>query len=670
MAKPTKKQTDRIKELQHELNQHNHRYYVLVEPSISDIEFDALLRELIELEEQFPQLQSVDSPTLRVGGSPIDGFETVEHVVPMLSIDNTYNADELRKFDERTKRGLSGDSPAYLVELKIDGVSMSLTYENGVLARATTRGDGAYGDDVTANVRTISSVPLHLQGNYPERLEVRGEVYITHEELIRLNTIRETQGETLYANPRNTTAGTLKLLDPKTVANRNLSIFVYDIAPLPGTELESHAQTLNHLKEYGFVVNDEYKACSSIEEVIDHCNAWEQKRNDLSYETDGMVIKVDEAAQRQQLGATSKSPRWVIAYKFPAQVSNTLLEGISIQVGKSGALTPVAELAPVQLAGTTVKRASLYNFDDLAKKDLRIGDTVRVQKAGEIIPQVIDAILKDRPADAVPYPPPTTCPVCDTEVHHDPDGVFLRCLNMACPAQLKERLEHFASRKAMDIEGLGPAVIEHLVNMELVKNPADLYALTIEQVSELERMGEKSAQNLIYGLIVSKEKSLGKVLNGLGIRHVGQSTAEALSQHFHNIESLMQATTKQLVGIPDVGDVVAASVVDFFETTENQILIQRLSEFGFSLKDDTPAESNTPQPLAGKTIVVTGKLEHYTRDSIQERIKALGGKPSTTLSKKTDYLVAGEKAGSKLTKAESLGVPILSEDEFHTLAES
>jgi DNA ligase (NAD+) len=670
MAKPTKKQTDRIKELQHELNQHNHRYYVLVEPSISDIEFDALLRELIELEEQFPQLQSVDSPTLRVGGSPIDGFETVEHVVPMLSIDNTYNADELRKFDERTKRGLSGDSPAYLVELKIDGVSMSLTYENGVLARATTRGDGAYGDDVTANVRTISSVPLHLQGNYPERLEVRGEVYITHEELIRLNTIRETQGETLYANPRNTTAGTLKLLDPKTVANRNLSIFVYDIAPLPGTELESHAQTLNHLKEYGFVVNDEYKACSSIEEVIDHCNAWEQKRNDLSYETDGMVIKVDEAAQRQQLGATSKSPRWVIAYKFPAQVSNTLLEGISIQVGKSGALTPVAELAPVQLAGTTVKRASLYNFDDLAKKDLRIGDTVRVQKAGEIIPQVIDAILKDRPADAVPYPPPTTCPVCDTEVHHDPDGVFLRCLNMACPAQLKERLEHFASRKAMDIEGLGPAVIEHLVDMELVKNPADLYALTIEQVSELERMGEKSAQNLIYGLIVSKEKSLGKVLNGLGIRHVGQSTAEALSQHFHNIESLMQATTKQLVGIPDVGDVVAASVVDFFETTENQILIQRLSEFGFSLKDDTPAESNTPQPLAGKTIVVTGKLEHYTRDSIQERIKALGGKPSTTLSKKTDYLVAGEKAGSKLTKAESLGVPILSEDEFHTLAES
>lgn len=670
MAKPTKKQTDRIKELQHELNQHNHRYYVLAEPSISDIEFDALLRELTELEEQFPQLQSADSPTLRVGGSPIDGFETVEHVVPMLSIDNTYNAEELRKFDERTKRGLNGDSPAYLVELKIDGVSMSLTYENGVLARATTRGDGAYGDDVTANVRTIASVPLHLQGDYPDRLEVRGEVYMTHEELIRLNAIRESQGEPLYANPRNTTAGTLKLLDPKTVAKRNLSIFVYDIAPLPGTELESHAQTLNHLKEYGFVVNDEYKACETIEEVIDHCNAWEEKRNDLSYETDGMVIKVDDATQRQQLGATSKSPRWVIAYKFPAQVSNTLLEGITIQVGKSGALTPVAELAPVQLAGTTVKRASLYNFDDLAKKDLRIGDTVRVQKAGEIIPQVIDAVLKDRPADAVPYPTPTTCPVCDTEVHHDPDGVFLRCLNLACPAQLKERLEHFASRKAMDIEGLGPAVIEQLVELELVKNPADLYALTIEQVSELERMGEKSAKNLIDGLIVSKEKSLGKVLNGLGIRHVGQSTAEALAEHFLNIESLMKATSEQLVDIPDVGDVVAASVVDFFETTENQVLIQRLSEFGFSLKEDAPAESNTPQPLAGKTIVVTGKLEQYTRDSIQERIKALGGKPSTSLSKKTDYLVAGEKAGSKLAKAKSLGVPILSEDEFHTLAES
>lgn len=535
MPNPSKPDTTRARDLQTELDHHNHLYYILAEPVLSDIEFDALLNELIDLETRFPDLTTPDSPTQRVGGAPTQGFETVTHAVPMLSIDNTYNADELRKFDERVRKGLDGDVPSYVVELKIDGVSMSLTYEDGILTRATTRGDGTQGDDVTNNVKTINSVPLRLQGDPPPLLEARGEVYMTHAELVRLNKIREQEGEAPYANPRNTTAGTLKLLDPKAVAARNLDIFLYDMPPIDDAPLTSHQDTLARLRDFGFPTNPFTKFCPTMTDVIEHCNEWQTRRNDLDYETDGMVIKVDSGEQRQKLGSTAKAPRWVIAYKFPAQVSTTILEGITVQVGKSGALTPVAELAPVQLAGTTVRRASLYNFDDLAKKDLRIGDTVRVQKAGEIIPQVIDFVESKRKANLKPYPIPTACPVCDAPVHHDPDGAFLRCLNLACPAQLKERLEHFASRKAMDIEGLGPAVVDQLVDRDLVRNPADLYALTAESIQDLDRMGEKSAANLIEGLERSKEKPLSRILHGLNIRHVGSRTAELLAEHWKSV---------------------------------------------------------------------------------------------------------------------------------------
>jgi DNA ligase (NAD+) len=709
MPKATKKQITRVGELQAELERHNHLYYVVAESEISDQEFDTLLQELRGLEDEFPKLRTPNSPTQRVGGSPVEGFETVDHAVPMLSIDNTYNAEELRAFDERVRKGLDGESPSYVAELKIDGVSMSLTYENGSLVRAATRGDGKQGDDVTSNVRTINVVPLTLRGDAPDQLEVRGEVYMTHVELERLNEIREKAGDEPYANPRNTTAGTLKLLDPKQVAERNLGIFVYDIAPLPGTEQVSHQETLARLETYGFVVNPEVKPCATIDEVIDYCAEWDSKRNDLGYETDGMVIKVNDPHHRDQLGATSKAPRWVIAFKFPAQVATTILEGITVQVGKSGALTPVAELAPVQLAGTTVRRASLYNFDDLAKKDLRIGDTVRVQKAGEIIPQVIDAVVEERRKGARRFKIPTKCPECDTEVHHDPDGAFLRCLNLGCPAQVKERLEHFASRKAMDIEGLGPAVVDQLVSQGWVHNPADLYDLDEEKVAGLERMGEKSAENLRQGIENSKAKPLNRLLHGLGIRHVGASTAISLAEHFGSLEEMLtpsesrtevakqdplyiriekrhakeepdlfQESTlpKDLVKlvmyqqVDDVGEVVAQSIIDFFDTEENQRLIDRLRKHGLRLEEETSSSDDKfPKPFAGKTFVVTGKLINATRDEIHDRIKALGGKPTTSISKKTDYLVAGEKAGSKLAKAEDLGVQILTEEEFQQLSE-
>lgn len=704
MPKPTKKQIARVQELCTELDRHNHLYYVEAKTEITDGAFDTLLSELKQLETEFPELLSRNSPTQRVGGAPIDGFVTVDHAVPMLSIDNTYNADELRAFDERVRKGLDGDIPDYVAELKIDGVSMSLTYEDGALVRAATRGDGSRGDDVTMNVRTIRSVPLTLKGSPPPRLEVRGEVYMTHAELKRLNVIREAAGDEPYANPRNTTAGTLKLLDPRQVAERTLGIFVYDTAPLPGSERVTHVETLARLKSYGFAVNPEAKPCKTIENVIAHCETWESKRFVLDYETDGMVIKVNSPEHRSRLGTTSKSPRWVIAFKFPAQISTTILEGITVQVGKSGALTPVAELAPVQLAGTTVRRASLYNFDDLAKKDLRIGDTVRVQKAGEIIPQVIDVVIAERLKRSRKFEIPTRCPECDTEVHHDPDGAFLRCLNLGCPAQLKERLAHYASRKAMDIEGLGPAAIEQLVNEGWVHNPADLYELDEDKVAGLERMGAKSAKNLVAGIEKSKAQPLSRLLHGLGIRHVGSTTATQLAKHFGCYDEMVSPGTERLDNVksdplyvkmqkksgadepdlftqsipkrdieklvmyqqvPDVGEVVAQSIIDFFDTPENQALMNRLRAHGLTLEEPRASiSSDSPQPFAGKTFVVTGKLMNATRDDIHDRIKALGGKPTTSISKSTDFLIAGEKAGSKLVKAEKLGVTILTEEEF------
>ena len=665
--KPPIKDVKRVAELRQQIEGHNRLYYTQATNEIPDLEYDMLVKELESLEEKHPALRTPDSPTQRVSGAPIEGFETVDHAVPMLSIDNTYNHEELQAFDERVKKGLDGDTPEYVVELKLDGVAMSLRYEDGVLSRATTRGDGKRGDDVTANVRTIESVPLKLKNNPPSLLEVRGEVYMTTKELQRLNAIREKEGEALYANPRNTTAGTLKLLDSKIVAQRHLEIFVYDIAPLEGANIVSHDDTLKRLSKWGFTVNDHTTKCADIDAVIAHCDGWEEKRHTLDYETDGMVIKVNDAAQRQRLGATAKAPRWVIAYKFPAEIAQTELLGITVQVGKSGALTPVAELAPVQLAGTTVKRASLYNFEDLATKDLRIGDTVEVHKAGEIIPQVLGVVKVKRPKGLRKFPIPKKCPVCKTEVHKDPDGAFLRCLNLACPAQVKERLEFYATRAAMDIENMGPAVVEQLVDQDLVKDPADLYDLTVEQVEDLERMAAKSAQNLIDGIAQSKTQPLHRLLNGLGIRQVGGHIAEVLADHFQNLDALMKANVEELVTVHEVGEIVAENIVDFFHTPENKKLIQRLQDHGVNT---TAAQSNTtgPKPFADKTFVVTGTLENYSRDSIKDRIKELGGKPTSSVSKKTDYVLIGDNPGSKAAKAEKLGVTILTEKEFEAMA--
>lgn len=670
MPKKTSKLTESIRarhvELRAEVDRHNRLYYAGT-PEITDLEFDALLRTLQELEADYPELAAPDSPTRRVGGEPTQGFATVEHEVPMLSIDNTYSPGELRAFDERVRRGLAaGEAPRYVVELKIDGVAISIRYENGRYVRAATRGDGVRGDDVTANVNTIQSLPKTLKADCPPLLEVRGEVYMTVAELERLNALREEAGEARLANPRNVTAGTLKTLDPRVVAQRRLEVFVYDVAPLQGVEWTSHWDVLARLAALGLPVSPYNTLCENIDEVLEVCRDWETRRATLPFDIDGMVIKVDSAAQRRRLGATSKAPRWAIAYKFAAQVARTRLLDIKVQVGKTGTLTPVAEMEPVPLAGTVVRRASLYNFDDLAKKDIRVGDTVEIQKAGEIIPQVLRYVPELRPSGTAPFRAPTACPVCGSEVRRDPEGIYLRCLNLACPAQVKERLRYFAGRGAMDIEGLGAVLVEQLVDQGLVHDPAELYDLTVEALMGLERMGAKSAGNLVAALEASKKRPLSRLLNGLGIRHVGGHTAEVLARHFKAIEPLMAATKSELEGIYEIGGVVADSIWDFFQTERNRELIAKLRAHGLAMVEPEPARAG--RVFEGKSFVVTGTLSRYTRDAIHDRIKELGGRAASSVSGKTDYLVAGENAGSKLEKAKALGVTVLTEDEFETLA--
>ena len=520
-TEPPRRAREQADALRARIEHHSRLYYVEAQPEIGDVEFDALLKELEALEAQWPALVTPDSPTQRVGGEPLAGFQTVEHAVPMLSIDNTYNAEELRAFDERVRKGLPPDAaPSYVVELKIDGVAISLRYEHGLLVRAATRGDGVRGDDVTANVRTIRSVPLRLTGEPPAELEARGEVFMRFRELKRLNAQREEAGEPPLANPRNATAGTLKLLDPRQVAQRGLDILLYDAVTGAGGAFASHWQVLGGLRGLGLPTSPYATRCADIDAVLGVCEEWQHRRGELDYTIDGMVVKVDSHEQRARLGATSKSPRWIIAYKFPAEIARTRVTGITVQVGKTGTLTPVAEMEPVPLAGTMVKRATLHNFDDLARKDVRKGDMVEIQKAGEIIPQVLRHVPEERPPESEPFKPPEVCPVCHGEVRRDPEGVYLRCLNLACPAQVKERLEHFASRGAMDIGGLGPAIIEQLVDRELVRGPSDLYELDADTLAGLERMGAKSAANLVDAIDSSKSRPLSRLLNGLGIRQV------------------------------------------------------------------------------------------------------------------------------------------------------
>jgi len=660
----------RAEELRRLLDHHNYLYYVEARPEISDKEFDALLKELEALEKAHPELITPDSPTQRVGGQPVVGFVTIKHRQPMLSIDNTYNADELREFDRRVRKLLPGEPVEYVVELKIDGVAISLTYEQGLFKVGATRGDGERGDDVTHNLKTIRELPLRLRAAQPPALlEARGEVYMTRAELARLNRDRIAKNLEPFANPRNSAAGSLKLLDPRLSAERRLRLFVYSLGAVEGVAVKTHWEALQLLREYGFPLNPNTARFDNIDAVLEHCTSWAERRHDLPYETDGMVIKVNDLGQQRRLGATSKAPRWVVAFKYAAEQALTKLLKVEVQVGKTGILTPVAHLEPVKLAGTTVSRASLHNADEIARKDIRVGDMVLVEKAGEIIPYVIRSEPAARTGAEKLFHFPKKCPVCGAAVEREEGGAYFRCTGPACPAQLKERLRFFAHRNAMDIEGLGTALVDQLVDAGLVHSIPDLYRLTLEQLLELERVGKKSAQNLLDGIAASKERGLTRVLTGLGIRHVGEHVADLLAQEFGSMDKLMHATAERLAQVEGIGQERAESIHKFFQSTAGKKALEDLQTLGLKLTEDprpTPAEVGG-KDLSGKTFVVTGTLTRYSRDEIEDLIKKLGGKSTGSVSKKTDYVVAGEKAGSKLEKAKELGVPVLTEDDFDKL---
>lgn len=659
----------RIAELRQQLTHHNYLYYVQAKPEISDREYDQMLDELKRLEAEHPELQSPDSPTQRVGGQPIEGFVTVKHREPMLSIDNSYNADDLREFDQRVRKLLKGETPTYVVELKIDGVAMSITYLDGMLSVGATRGDGEQGDDVTHNLRTINDVPLKLPES-PGLFEARGEVYMSRGDFANYNRDRVTKGLEPAANPRNLSAGTLKLLDPKECRRRRLRFFAYALGSCEGVEAKTHLDSLELLKRFGFPVNPHIASFDSIDGVIEYCDSWATKRHDLNYETDGMVIKVNDFAQRKKLGMTAKSPRWVIAYKFAAEQGITKLVSIALQVGKFGTLTPVANLEPVKLAGTTVSRASLHNADFIEAKDIRVGDTVVVEKAGEIIPYVVRSEPDARTGSETIFAFPGRCPACGSPVERDKNGTFYRCTGgRKCTAQVKEIIRGYARRSTMDIEGLGEKIIEQLVDAGLVKSIPDLYRLTLDQVAGLERMGKKSAQNLLDGLAASKERGLARLLAGLAIPHVGDSVADILANAFVTIDALMDATVERLTQIQGVGPIMAQAIHDYFHDAYTQTLVAELRSLGLKLtQDQRPAPAQTGGvDFTGKTFVVTGTLSRYGREEIEALIRSLGGKAAGSVSKNTSYLIAGEKAGSKLDKAKQLGVAVLSEDEFDKL---
>lgn len=661
----------RIAALRQEIDHHNRLYYVEAKPEISDREFDKLLEELQQLEAEHPDLITPDSPTQRVGGQPIEGFVTVAHRQPMLSIDNTYNPGELRDFDARVRKLLGHEDVEYAVEPKIDGVAMSLTYENGLLTVGATRGDGERGDDVTHNLRSLHDIPLRLHTKKPPPLfEARGEVYMTRDELIRVNRQREKEGEEPYANPRNLSAGTLKLLDPRESAKRKLRFFAYALGATEGVDVSTHLQILEMLRHFGFPVNPHVKLCQSIEEVLAMCEVWAEKRHELPYETDGLVIKVNDLAQRDKLGVRSKSPRWLVAYKFAAEQALTKLHAIDVQVGKTGKLTPVARLDPVKLAGTTVSNATLHNAQEIIRKDIRVGDMVVVEKAGEIIPYVVRSESSVRTGKEKVFHFPKHCPVCQGAVEPDENEVFYYCTNPSCPAQLKERLRYFAIRIAMDIEGLGDAVIDQLVDTGLVKSIPDLYRLKLDQIADLKltgekssrRLGEKSGQSLIDGIAASKERGLTRLLTGLGIRHVGEHVADLLAQRFGDMASLQQATAEELARIEGIGPQRAGTIHAFFQSAEGKQVIRELKQLGVKLTEEQ--RKTATGGFAGKTVVVTGTLTKFSREEIEKKIRDLGGKPAGSVSKKTDYVVAGDKAGSKLDKAKELGIKVLSEEEF------
>ncbi len=649
--------------LRQELREHNYNYYVLDNPSISDFEFDQKLKQLQELERQHPEFYDANSPTLRVGGSVTKNFETVVHQHRMYSLDNSYSEEDLQDWETRIKKLVDGQI-SYSCELKYDGASISLTYENGALVRAVTRGDGVQGDDVTTNVKTIKSVPLQLKGDFPPKFDIRGEIVLPWDGFYKMNAVREAQGLELYRNPRNTASGSLKLQDSAEIAKRPLVCLLYNIT---GNNLgiETQMENLQKAKDWGFKVPNAAKHAKSIDEVLAFVSHWDEARHDLPYETDGVVIKVNNLQQQEELGHTAKAPRWAMAYKFKAEQVSTRLRQITYQVGRTGAITPVANLEPVELAGTTVKRASLHNADQIAKLDIRVGDEVFVEKGGEIIPKIIAVDLKQRPATSEATQYISTCPECDTPLIRKEGEAQHYCTNeMGCPPQIIGRIQHFIWRKAMDIEGLGGETVAQLVKAGLIENYADLYQLTIDQLLPLERMAQKSAENLVNGVQASVTIPFERVLFGLGIRYVGETVAKKLAQHYKTIQAIANASEEDLIAVDEIGDKIAESVVAFFAKAENMLLIDRLATAGVQLEINQESMANHSNVLAGQTFVVSGVFE-LPRDTLKKYIEDNGGKIGSSISSKTSYLVAGDKMGpSKKAKAEKLGVPMISEQDF------
>lgn len=659
---------ERIAGLRDLIRHHEERYYVLSAPEITDAEFDALMRELRALEEAHPDLVDPDSPTRRVGGRPVDGFATVAHALPMLSLDNAYSEDDLRAFDDRVRRGLAAigappDSATYVAELKFDGLSVALTYDAGVLVRGATRGDGTRGEDVTSNVRTIRSVPLRLKGRPPARVEVRGEVYLPRDAFDRTNREREDAGEAPFANPRNASAGTMRSLDPAVVAQRGLRASVYQLLVDPEARPDSHADCLDLMRAWGLPVDRHWRRCATVAALLEFCAHWQDARHDLPFDTDGVVIKLDRLDLRDRLGSTSKFPRWAVAYKFPTPRAVTRLLRIDVNVGRTGAVTPFAVLEPVWLSGSTIQLATLHNAAEIARRDIREGDRVVLEKGGEVIPRVVGPVLAERPPDAAPWVMPTVCPACRSSLERPEDEVVWRCPNSSCPGRIRRSLEHFAGRRAMNIEGLGEALIDQLVDRGLVRTCADLYRLDQTTIEGLDRMGARSAAKLIAQIAQSKANPLWKVLFGLGIRHVGERGAQALADHFRSVEALAAASLDELQRVQDVGPVVAASVQRYLGDAANQALLRDLGEVGVRTHDDGP-RSRATGALAGRAFVITGTLSSMTRDAAEAAIVARGGKVTSSVSKKTAYVVAGSDPGSKRDKALALGVPILDEAAF------
>lgn len=653
---------EEIERLRRELNEHNYSYYVKDAPTISDFEYDKLLRRLEELEAEHPETVTPDSPTQRVGGQALESFAQVEHRVPLESLQDVFDLEELSDFDRRVRESVNGAS--YLVEPKVDGLSVALEYENGVFVRGATRGDGRIGEEVTENLKTIKTIPLKLE-NAPPSLIVRGEVFMPKRVFEQLNARREERGETLFANPRNAAAGSLRQLDPKIAAERKLDILIFNIQYANGLEFDTDSESLDWLEGKRFKVISREKADSlaQISALIEKIGA---NREDYSFDIDGAVVKLDRLSGRAILGSTAKFPRWAAAFKYPPEQKETVVEDIVIQVGRTGVLTPKAIVKAVRLAGTTVTNATLHNQDYITEKDIRIGDTVVIQKAGEIIPEIVSVVKEKRPEGTAPYHLPEVCPVCGAPVVRDEEGAHIRCTGAECPAQLLRNLVHFASRDAMDIEGLGPAVVEALVKAELIKTPGDLYHLEAEPVSKLERMGKKSAENLLAAIQRSKENDLSKLLFGFGIRQVGQKAAKILAVRFGSMQALQAATVEELTAVNDIGEITARSLADWLSSLQSRHLIQTLAEAGVNMQS---REAPAGDRLAGLTFVLTGELSRYSRKEAGEKLEALGAKVSGSVSKKTSYLVAGEAAGSKLRRALELGVQVLTEDEFLALLE-